>query len=165
MCIIGRMPRSCKNRPFPMGANLTGAPSATAGENINGAGFGAGGFSPDSHAGRLRLQCRRAVRCCGFLAVRFDIHVGRFVGSAQVLCLVALCVLLAFPLMGFMGQGPLGGEQISTSGVFLSSAGVVTFGSSSRPLVCQSTERFLFSWQGRSLRARRRMRVCCLRCQ
>jgi len=52
-------------------------------------------------------------------------------GSAQVLCLIALCVLLAFPLMGFMGQGPLGGEQMSTSGVFLSSAGVVIIPSSS----------------------------------
>jgi len=87
------MPRSCKNRPLPTDANPSGALSATAGENVRGAGFCAEGSSPDSHAGRPRLG-----------------------GRAKVLCLIVLCVLLAFPLMGFMGQGPLGGEQMSTSG-------------------------------------------------
>lgn len=134
ICIVGRMPRSCKNRPFPTDANPSGALSATAGENVRGAGFCAEGSSPDSHAGRPRLGGRYVA--VDFLLCVFRYHVGDQVlnalfGSAKVLCLIVLCVLLAFPLMGFMGQGPLGGEQMSTSGVFLSSAGVVTLPSSS----------------------------------
>ena len=74
ICIVGRMPRSCKNRPFPTDANPSGALSATAGENVRGAGFCAGGSSPDSHAGRLRLGGRYVA--VDFLLYVFRYHVG-----------------------------------------------------------------------------------------
>ena len=74
ICIVGRMPRSCKNRPFPTGANPSGAPSATAGENVRGAGFCTGGSSLDSHAGRLRLGGR-------YVAVDFLLCVSIFMSG------------------------------------------------------------------------------------
>ena len=67
------------------------------------------------------------ISCCACFNIMPGTRVlNTLFGSAKVLCLIALCVLLAFLLMGFMGQGPLGSEQMSTSGVFLSSARVVT---------------------------------------